>query len=427
MRCKRIVALMITVMLAVSVMSACDITGASGSVYWLNFKPELDETLQSLAEKYKEKTGVEVKVETPESGVYRRTLREEMSSEDPPSLFVINDQDGVDEWDDIALDLSETDIYRELNTAAYNMTNDDGKIVAIPYCLECYGIAVNPDLLQKVGYSAGDISDFESLKNVAQTIHQNASWLGFDAFCSPDLDADSSWRVTGHLANLEYFYEEQDSGTWKEAPASITGAYLPNYKQLYDLCINNAVSDPETLAEGGHDPSGEFTSGKAAFFLTGSWDYAKLSAAVPNVTMIPYYCGVKGEEKAGLNSGSENFWAINTGVPESDQKATMDFMVWLVTDEEASATLVEQLGNMPYKNATKADNGFLAKQNEYIENGCYKMDWAMLYQPNVEVYRDDIVTALSAYNADQSDENWAKVKAAFVDNWAVQYKAANNE
>ena len=30
-----------------------------GSVYWLNFKPELDETAQQLAKMYTEKTGVE--------------------------------------------------------------------------------------------------------------------------------------------------------------------------------------------------------------------------------------------------------------------------------------------------------------------------------------------------------------------------------
>ena len=186
------------------------------------------------------------------------------------------------------------------------------------------------------------------------------------------------------------------------------------------------MSAPEELAAGGHDPLNQFLSKKAAFYLTGSWDYAKLSAEIPNVTMIPYYCGVKGEDKAALNSGSENFWAINVNASENDQKATMAFMQWLVTDEEASGKLVEQLGNLPYKNAAKADNGFLAAQNQYIKDGCYIMDWATNHQPNEAEYRADLVTALTAYNADQSEENWDKVKTAFVDGWAKQYAAANN-
>ena len=51
------------------------------------------------------------------------------------------------------------------------------------------------------------------------------------------------------------------------------------------------------------------------------------------------------------------------------------------------------------------------------------MDWATNFQPNVDEYRKDLVSALNAYNADQSDANWAKVKEAFVDGWAKQYKA----
>ena len=425
MKTKRWLALALSVLMILT-LAGCGAGGESGSVSWLNFKPELDSTLQALAERYTQDTGVKVTVVTPESGEYRQTLREQMASDDPPSLFVINNQDGADEWKESALDLTDTDIHKQLNTSSYNLSDEDGKIVAIPYCLECYGIAVNPKLIEQVGYSADDIKDFDTLKLLAEVIHQNAFWLGYDAFCSCDLDAANSWRITGHLANLEYYYEESDSGSWKETPASLTGSYMSNFKDLYDLCINNAVSSPEELAAGGHDPAEEFISGKAAFFLTGSWDYTRLSAEIPDVTMIPYYCGVKGEEKAGLNSGSENFWAINVNVPEADQKATMAFMTWLVSDEYASGLLVEQLGNIPYKNAAKSDNGFLAKQDEYLNDGCYKMDWATNHQPNEVEYRKDLVDAPVTYNEDQS-ANWDKVKTAFVDGWAIQYAAVNNK
>ena len=47
------------------------------------------------------------------------------------------------------------------------------------------------------------------------------------------------------------------------------------------------------------------------------------------------------------------------------------------------------------------------------------------FQPNVDAYRATAVSALNAYNADPTDENWALVVAAFVDGWAVQYAAAN--
>ena len=100
-------------------------------------------------------------------------------------------------------------------------------------------------------------------------------------------------------------------------------------------------------------------------------------------------------------------------------------MVWLVSDADASAAMVEQLGIMPYTNAVESTNGFLNDAAKYTEDGCYVMDWATNYQPNVDEYRAALVSALNQYNADQTDDNWAAVKTAFVDGWATQYAATN--
>jgi len=422
---KKVLSLMLALVMVLS-LGIGAFAADEGSVYWLNFKPELDETLQQLAKTYTEQTGVNVKVVTAASGTYKQTLTSEMDKgKDAPTLFVIGNQAGVKEWGEYALDLTGTAIADELNTDAYNLYDEDGKLVSIGYCYECYGIIVNPDLIEKAGHSMDELKNFEGLKAVAEDIHARAAELGFDAFSSSDMDGSSSWRFTGHMANLEYYYEERDAGGWTECPAELSGAYMENFKNLYDLCINNSLTAPTDLATGGHDAEAEFKDGKAAFFVNGSWEYAAVSEAVPNATMIPYYCGVEGEEKAGLNCGTENCWAVNSEVSEANQKATIDFMVWLVTDPDASAAMVEQLGIMPYKSAVESSNGFLNDAAAYTADGCYVMDWATNYQPNVDDYRAALVSALNQYNADQSDANWEQVKTAFVDGWAVQYKAAN--
>lgn len=435
---KKLFAILLSAVLCIGLFAACGTTDdttaaddskpaeATGSVYWLNFKPESDEVLQQVAAMYTEKTGVEVKVVTAASGTYSQTLTSEMDKSAPPTLFVIGNQAGVKDWADYALDLTGTAIEKELNTDAYNLYAEDGKLVSIGYCFECYGIIVNPDLLTKAGHSVEEIKNFETLKAVVEDIHARAAELGFDAFSACDMDDSSSWRFTGHLANLEYFYEEREDGGWTECPASLKGTYMENFKNLYDLCINNSTQDPTSLATGGHDSEAEFKEGKAAFFVNGSWEYSAVSETVPNATMIPYYCGVEGEEKAGLNCGTENCWAINAKASEEDQKATMDFMVWCVTDPEASRLLVDSFGVMPYKNAAESTNGFLAAADKYTADGCYVMDWATNYQPNVDTYRAGLVSALNAYNSDQSDANWERVRVAFVDGWAAQYAAANN-
>ena len=398
--------------------------GETGRVYWLNFKPELDETAQQLATDYTAKTGVPVQVITAASGTYQQTLTAEMDKSAPPTLFNIGNSAGVADWGEYAMDLTGTAIANELSTDAYNLYDAAGKLVSIGYCYECYGIIVNPDLVQKAGHTMDEIKDFASLKAVVEDIHANAATLGFDAFTSCDMDDSSSWRFTGHMANLEYYYE-QEGTTWTECPATISGKYLDNFKNLYDLCINNSLTAPSDLATGGHDAAQEFMDGKAAFTVQGSWEYAKYAPAVPNATMIPYYCGVSGEEKAGLNCGTENCWAVNANVSEADQKATIDFMVWLVSDPDAAGKMVEQLGVLPYKSAPESANGFLADAAEYTANGCYVMNWATNYQPNVDEYRRGLVAALNQYNANQSDANWEQFRTAFVDGWAAQYNAVN--
>ena len=400
---------------------------ASGRVYWLNFKPEADEALQKVAAMYTEKTGVPVTVVTAASGTYNETLTAEMDKSAPPTLFIVGNQAAVDTWGDYCYDLSGTAVANELNTDAYNLYDADGKLCSIGYCYECYGIIVNEDLLEKAGYTLGDITNFETLKAVAEDIHARASELGFDAFTSSSMSDDSSWRFTGHLANLEYYYESvDDPDAWKECPSSIKGTYMQNYKNLWDLYINNSAVNPADLAAGGFDAADEFGKEQAVFYQNGSWEWAKLTGTgdgqygLDNLSIIPFYCGVAGEEKAGLNCGTENCWAVNAKASEEDQKATLDFMKWVVTSDEGTKMMAEQFGPIPFKKAKESANVFFNNANHLMSEGNYTVTWAFNYTPNVESWRQGVVDALLAYSTGSGD--WSGVETAFVNGWATQYQ-----
>ena len=396
---------------------------SKGSVYWLNFKPEADEALQGIAKTYEKEKGVKVKVVTAASGNYNSTLTSEMGKSAAPTLFVVGNQAAVKTWNDYCIDLKGTDVYNELNTDAFNLTDENGKVASIGYCYESYGIIVNKKLLKKAGHEITDIKDFASLKSVAEDIHKRADKLGFDAFTSSGLDDASAWRFTGHLANMPLFYEGRDDG-WKEAPAEIKGTYLENFKNVWDLYINNSKYKKNTLATGGYDAEAEFKKGEAVFYQNGTWEYDALKKSISDddMQMIPIYCGVEGEEKAGLCSGTENCWAVNAKASEADQKATLDFMKWLVTSKEGTKVMAEQFGAIPYKNAADSGNVFLKNANDLLEAGNYNVDWTFNYTPNVDEWRASLVAAMNKYDAGGS---WDDVKTAFVQGWAAQYKAAN--
>ena len=94
---KKIIAIALTLIM-VFALAASASAADTGSVYWLNFKPELDEAAQQLAGMYTEATGVPVKVVTAASGTYSQTLTSEMDKSSAPTLFIIGNQAGVKEW-----------------------------------------------------------------------------------------------------------------------------------------------------------------------------------------------------------------------------------------------------------------------------------------------------------------------------------------
>ena len=405
---------------------------AKGSVYYLNFKPEADKAWQDLAKTYTEQTGVEVKVVTAASGQYDTMLTSELDKSAPPTMFQVGNQGAVNAYGDFCYPLDNADVMKEMTTQDFNLKNANGETVSIGYCYEAFGIIVNKALLKQAGYEISDITNFETLKKVADDIHSRAAELGFDAFSSAGLEGSSSWRFSGHLANMPLFYEFRDDNVTSQ-PASIKGTYLDNFKNVWDLYTTDSATTGAALTTATGDASeAEFGQGKAVFYQNGSWEFANLTGEEKgfkmnpeDLAMIPIYCGVEGEEKSGLCCGTENCWAINSQAKEEDIQASLDFLYWLVTDPDASAVLVEQLGAVPFKSCPASANKFIVDGNALLADGKYAVTWAFNYTPNVDSWRATVVTALAAYSADPTDANWEAVKTAFVDGWAIEYKTVN--
>ena len=419
---KKWLSLVLAAVMALSLLSFAS-AEETGKVYYLNFKPEADAAWQDLAAKYTAQTGVEVKVLTAASGSYSTTLTSEMDKKDAaPTLFQIGNAEGVVTWGDYALPLDGTDLMAEMTTEDFNLKNAAGQTVAVGYCYEAYGIITNKALLEKAGHTVDEIKDFASLKAVADDIHARAAELGFDAFTSAGLDGSSSWRFSGHLTNLPLFYEFRDDGI-TEQPAAVKGTYLDAYKNIWDLYVADSAADPAKLSGyTGADAEKEFIDGKAVFFQNGTGEYASLTVGGMNaddLVMLPIYCGVEGEENAAVCAGTENCWAVNSKASEADQKATLDFLKWVVTSDEGTSMMAAEFGPIPFKSAKASDNVFFNNANDQLAAGKYVVTWAFNYTPDVDNWRAGIVSALEQYSAGAA--GWDEVVFAFVDGWATCY------
>ena len=435
---KKVFALLLSLTLCLGLLSACggktetpaapsesdSAPAASGSVYYLNFKPEQDEAWQNLAKAYTEETGVPVTVLTAASNTYEQTLMSEMAKSNPPTLFQVNGPVGLANWKDYCYDLTGSDVLGQLTSDAFTLKDGDATL-AMAYLIESYGIITNKTLLEKAGYTVDDIQSFADLKKVAEDITARSEELGFSAFSSAGMDGSSNWRFQTHLANMPIYFEYQDKGIG--VTDAIEGTYLDNYKAIFDLYINNSTCDPAILAsKTGDDSRNEFLAGEAVFFQNGSWEYGNLVGdgkfSDDDLQMIPIYFGVGDEANQGLCTGTENYWCVNNSAKEEDIQATLEFLNWCVTSETGTKAMANDMGFIiPFKAAQESPNLFVKQDAAYTAEGKTPVAWAFLTIPS-QNWKDELASVLTAYTAGGS---WDDVVTQFVDGWASEYAALN--
>ena len=408
---------------------------SKGKVYYLNFKPEAADQWTALAKEYTKEKGVEVKVQTAASGTYEQTLKSEIAKTEAPTLFQVNGPVGYQNWKKYTADMSNTDVYKELTNQDVALKDGD-KVVGVPYVMETYGLIYNKDILNKYfaldgakATSMDEIDNFDTLKAVADDMQSRKDELGIKgAFTSAGFDSSSDWRFKTHLANLPLYYEFKDDNV-TEQPATIKGTYLPNYKKIFDLYIADSTTDPTQLsAKTGDDANSEFALGEAAFYQNGTWAWTDLQKAgmkAESVGMMPIYTGVKGEEKQGLATGSENYWCINDKASDADKKATEDFLSWVITSDTGKKAISQDMGfTTPFKtfDDVKFDNPLTEAAVEDQKSGKTQVSWNFTMMPSEE-WKNKVGQALLEYA--QGTGKWDAVKTAFVDGWASEYEASH--
>lgn len=422
----------------------------TGKVYYLNFKPEADQAWQDLAAAYTEETGVPVTVLTAASGEYNTTLQAEMAKSDMPTIFNVGNADAVKTWSDYIYDLKDSSIYQHLTDKSFVLATEDGRTAGVANSIECFGLIYNKTILEHycglegaAVASIDEINSFDTLKAVADDITARVDEINealgtnlTGAFTSAGLDSGSSWRFSGHLINLPLYYEfKDDECDLVGGEAVIDGTYLDNYKNVWDLYVSDSAADPKTLASGALDARTEFGLGEAVFYQNGDWEFSELinpdngyEVTADDLAMMPIYFGVD-DENEGLSVGTENYWAINSKASEADIKASLDFLEWVITSDTGRDSVVNQMGlSAPFDTFTgdfEIKNALAKCVNELGAAGKTSLAWSFNATPNVDDFRADLVSALTAYTDGSGD--WDAVISAFVDGWANQWTLAHEE
>ena len=420
-----------------------ELTITDGRVYLLNFKPETADAWEELAEIYNS-LGGNVTVVTAADGQYDTTLQSEMAKDEAPTIFTIGSTTDAQTWDAYTYDLTDTALYEHLTDKSLAITYN-GKVAGVANCYESFGIIYNKTILEDyctmddaVITSVDDINSLDVLEAVCEDINNRIDEInetfGYElegAFSSSGLDSGSSWRFSGHLANMPLYYEFLDDGVEDivSGEAEIDGTYLDNFKRVWDMYISTSAADPATLTSGAYNAESELGMMEAVFYQNGDWEYSALTneengylVTADDLDIMPIYFGVD-DENEGLCVGTENYWAVNSQCTDEEIEATLTFLEWVITSDEGRESLVYDMGlSCPFDTFTDeyaSQNAFGAKANELAAEGKTSIAWAFNATPNVDDWRADVVTALTAYTDGSGD--WDAVVTAFVDGWATQW------
>ncbi len=437
--------LLMVAVLMVPALSACSRKGEKELVVrYLNFKPEIAAKYEELAELYQKETGVKVVVETAANNTYEQTLAAKMATDEAPTLFQINGPRGYAAWKDYCADLSGTELYQHL-TDKDMAVKDGDKVVGIPYVVEGYGIIYNTALTDKyfalkerqtTVNSMDEVTSFTALKTVAEDMQKHKKELGIDGvFASTSLKSGEDWRWQTHLLNIPLHYEFDGLDlSDKQSTAKIKFTHGDKYKNIYDLYIENGVSDKKLLgSKTVTDSMTEFALERCVMVQNGNWAWSQIKDVSgnkvkgENLRYLPIYIGMEGEETQGLAVGTENYYAINSRATEAEQKAAADFIYWLYSSKAGKKYVTQEFGFIP------PFDTFL--ETELPDDPLAKQVVSWMKRPNIETvpwhftlfpssrFKEDFGASLLKYA--QGGKDWETVVKDTVSGWEREFSAAN--
>lgn len=410
-------------------------------IRYLNFKPEIAGVYEQIADEYEKETGIRLIVETAASGTYESTLTARMATDEAPTLFQVNGPIGYASWADYCADLSDTELYKHLTDKSLAITSG-GKVYAIPYVVEGYGIIYNKKILDKYFSlsdkkvdvaSADEIRNFSTLKSVVEDMQKNKDKLGIEGvFAATSLKTGEDWRWQTHLMNIPVTLEFRDKNInlTGDGYKSIEFKYADNFKNIFDLYINNSTTDKNQLGTVDVTSSmAEFALGKCAMVQNGNWGASQILGVTGNtvnsddIRFMPIYMGIGGEESTGICIGTENYMCINSKASKEEQKAAADFLYWLFSSDKGKKFVTNGLGFIsPFDTFAQGEEPDDPLAREVIRwmntEGITNIPWNFTVFPSTN-YKDMLGTSLLKYA--QGSMSWNDVKKTAVNEWKNEF------
>lgn len=293
-------------------------------------KVEIAESLEALAEKYKEETGNEVEVWGSAGDAYITQLQTKLAANEGPTIFSVAPGAEAEKFASYYYDMSNEEY---VNHIAPDMALQiDGKVVGVPTGVEGFGIVYNKDMVDPA--SITDVASFTAALEKFKSEGVNGFSLSQEAYF-----------LIGHIINTPFALQDDPAAFIERLnKGEVKMADTPEFKefaQVMDAIRDHARNPLEITYD---SQMGDLATGKTAMVHQGNWSYGMLED-YENVNVGMMALPLGGNKKIAVDIAAG--WVINNKASAEQIKAANAFLQWFTTSETGKNTIVNEFGFIP--------------------------------------------------------------------------------
>lgn len=335
-------------------------------------KVEIAESLETLAEKYKEETGNEVDVWGSAGDSYMTQLQAKLAAKEGPTIFSVATGAEAEKFKSYYYDMSNEDYVQ--NIAPNMALKIDDKVVGVPTGVEGFGLVYNKDLVDP-----SKVTDLDSFTAFLKDMKAK----GVNGFSL----SQEAYFLIGHMINTPFalqadpqdFIKKLNNGEVKLAETK----EFQEFSKFLEVIRAESVNPMEVTYD---SQMGDLATGKTAMVSQGNWSYAMLED-YDDINIGMMAMPIAGNKKLSVDIPAG--WVINNEAEEEEIKAANAFLSWLYNSKTGQDTIVNDFKFIPAMTNINAEglNPLSEVVFEATKSG-ETIPWAINYFPQGIIVND---------------------------------------
>ena len=397
---KRLLSVALIALIAISMVFAGGSSESSDQkvIRICQFKVEIADDLQKLAEEYEELTGIKVEVESTSSDGYQTLLRTKFAGDEAPDIFNNEGFSQMAEWSEYLADLTDEPWVADMVPQAVEGASIDGRIYGLPLYFEGYGWCYNPKMFEAAGIT--------ELPETLEEFDEVCTKLEAAGFAPIGLPFGSSYNPGRFMFNVAVAHQENPTEFIEAACRGeidfVNDKIMNEWVDMLDVCLKHAYKNPLDMDFPGQISSYAFEEVAITIANNGGW----ISFTEMNPDIDADYMVIPINNDAAFNdvlyAGPSTYWVVNKNSPVVEE--AKDFLEWLVTSERGKYYLTDVFGFVPGLSTMSVSEEQVGPLSAAVSEAIVEgktLGWEWPKYPNGAA--DEIGDAIIAYAAGELD------------------------